>query len=222
MTDEQRPERLEIDGWPFRVQKPGSKPVSEAVLLLLHGHLGDENVMWILTNPLPKSYWMLAPRAPVPTGKDAYSWHEIGQTWPGLDHYQKLARELIGRVDQWKNQADISFDDLYLMGFSQGAVMAYALAILYPQRVKKVAALASFLPREWEGELKSKHLKHQSFFVAHGTKDTIIPIEKARRAASTLKEKGAEVTFCDAETGHKLSANCFNGLGDFFGNSTVR
>jgi hypothetical protein len=36
------------------------------------------------------------------------------------------------------------------------------------------------------------------------------------KAAKWLKENGANITFCKAEIGHKLSADCLKGLGKFF------
>ena len=96
--------------------------------------------------------------------------------------------------------------------------MAYALAILHPDRINRIAAIASFMPQSWKSELDQYMLKDKRFFIAHGTQDEIVPLEKARKASQWLQEKGAAVTFCTAETGHKISANCFDGLGNFFQN----
>ena len=185
-------------------------------MLLLHGHLGNENAMWILTKPIPNSYTLIAPRAPVKTGKDQYSWHEISPQWPGLEKYTDLTNKLLTRVDGWLREQNLNFQHFDVMGFSQGALMAYALAILHPHRISKVAALAGFIPQSWVEKLDKRSLLRKSFFVAHGKQDDIIPINKAYQAADWLEDNGAQVTFCAADIGHKLSANCFNGLGNFF------
>lgn len=217
MTEDKQPQKIKLDGWPFRIKKPSTVPDQTRVLLLLHGHLGNENVMWILTNPLPDDYIMLAPRAPVKTGKDQYSWHEIKTGWPDIETYQGLIDSLLSRVNAWLEDNRLEFEKFDVMGFSQGAAMAYAMAILYPDKVGRVAAIAGFIPKSWEEHLQQASLEGKDFFVAHGTQDEIVPITKAQQAARWLKENNAQVTFCEADTGHKLSANCFNGLGDFFG-----
>lgn len=217
MSNNSLPEKTEIDGWPFRIQYPSYVPDEYRVMLLLHGHLGNENAMWILTKPLSKDYFLLAPRAPVATGEEQYSWHEIEPQWPSMQTYEALAKQLLARTDHWLGEQDIDSYQYDVMGFSQGAVMAYALAILYPDRIGKVAALAGFIPRIWRDQLDSVSLADKAFFVAHGTQDDIIPIEKAHQTATWLEQKGAQISFCKADIGHKLSANCFNGLGEFFG-----
>lgn len=216
MTDNNRPEKIDLDGWPFRIKKPANVTKHTRVLLLLHGHLGNENVMWILTNPLPEDYIMLAPRAPVKTGQDQYSWHEIKPQWPGIETYQDLIDSLLSRVNTWLEDNQLDIEKFDLMGFSQGAAMAYAMAILYPQKVGKIAAIAGFIPKSWKEHLEQASLEGKKFFVAHGTQDNIVPLKKAQQAARWLKENNAHVTFCEADTGHKISANCFKGLGNFF------
>ena len=218
MAENNPPELIDIDGWHFRVKQPSLETDSPRVMLLLHGHRGNENVMWILTNPLPDSYIMIAPRAPVQTGDDQYSWHEICPQWPGIETYRELAEQLLARITKWMEDNRIAVDKLDVMGFSQGATMAYALALTHPEKIGKIAALAGLIPESWKDQLDRDALQDRPIFIAHGTQDDIIPIEKSRKAAGWLKEKGAQVTFCEADTGHKLSANCFNGLGEFFEN----
>jgi len=216
MSNYSQPEKTEIDGWSFRIQYPSYVADQNRVLLLLHGHLGNENAMWILTKPLSKDYFLLAPRAPIKTGEDQYSWHEIGPQWPNIQTYKAMAQQLIVRVDHWLGVQNIDNYQFDVMGFSQGAVMAYALAILFPDRIGKVAALAGLIPQVWQDQLDLNSLACKTFFIAHGTQDDIIPIEKAYQAAAWLEQQGAQITFCKADIGHKLSANCFNGLGEFF------
>ena len=217
MIENEDPDLIEIKGWPFRVKQAEKPEGPVRVLLLLHGFLGNENVMWIFTKSIPKTFDILAPRAPIKLGPDQYSWHPIEPQWPGLNQtYHPLAVELLDRADQWVSDNNLAVEQYDLMGFSQGAVMAYGLSFLFPERIRKVAALAGFIPQSWLPELNNISLTKQSYFIAHGTQDVTVPFEKAQRAAGLLKEKGADVTFCEADTGHKFGANCFNGLHAFF------
>jgi phospholipase/carboxylesterase len=216
MTDERQPERINIDDWPFMVKHPQNINENTRLMLLLHGHLGNEKVMWILTKPVPDNYILLSPRAPIKMGPDQYSWHEIEPQWPSLDTYQELTTKLLSHVSKYLQQNQIQINQYDLMGFSQGAVLSYALAILHPQKVGSVAAVAGFLPQTWKNHLNKEILQDKAFFIAHGSQDDIVPIEKAEKASEWLKEMGARVNFCAAETGHKLSSNCFKGLGEFF------
>lgn len=216
MAERQSPERVIIDGWTFRVSQAEFDVQPQRILLLLHGYLGNENAMWILTNPISRSYTMLAPRAPVRMGPDQFSWHAIDSQWPDLTTYQDLGEQVFKRVDDWAVANDQIVDKIDVMGFSQGAVLAYSLCLNFPERLNKVAALAGFIPSPWQKLEPDPKLAHIEFFIAHGTRDDVVPISKAREASSWLAQHGASVTACEAETGHKLSANCFSGLGRFF------
>ncbi len=80
-------------------------------------------------------------------GPNQYSWHAIGSQWPDLENtYQALCAQLITRVERWIDQKNMNIKQFDVIGFSQGAVMAYALSFLFPERVNKVAALAGFVP----------------------------------------------------------------------------
>lgn len=217
MTEKNEPKLTKIQDWSFRI-KPAEQPANPArILLLLHGYLGNENVAWILTKSITKIYTILAPRAPIKLGPEQYSWHPIEPQWPGLyTTYKKLAQTMLDRVDQWVSEQHLTVESIDVMGFSQGAVMAYGLSFLFPERIKKVAALAGFIPQSWQSDLADISLRAQSYFIAHGIQDETVPFEKAEQAAEFLKEKGAAVTFCKTNTGHKFGANCFSGLGQFF------
>ena len=217
MQNNHEPTKIIINGWTFRFKRPQDVNINQQrVLLLLHGHLGNENVMWILTNPIPRDFYILAPRAPIELGDNQYSWHNVTPVWPDLDHYQHLIVELLSRVSAWQADSGLSIERYDLMGFSQGAVLAYALAILHPNKINKVAALAGFIPQSWQNKLTVGSLKGINFFISHGKRDQIVPINKGYTAVQLLQNAGAQVTFCEAETGHKLSAKCFNELGKFF------
>jgi predicted esterase len=59
-------------------------------------------------------------------------------------------------------------------------------------------------------------LEGKPFFVAHGTKDEMVTIERARASIELLEQAGANVTYCEDEVGHKVSVTCLRSLKKFF------
>jgi phospholipase/carboxylesterase len=59
-------------------------------------------------------------------------------------------------------------------------------------------------------------LEGKPFFVTHGTKDEMVPIERARASIEILERAGAQVTYCEDNVGHKVSATCLRSLKEFF------
>jgi predicted esterase len=41
-------------------------------------------------------------------------------------------------------------------------------------------------------------------------------VERARESIAILERAGANVTYCEDEVGHKVSANCLRALKEFF------
>ena len=101
------------------------------------------------------------------------------------------------------------------MGFSQGAAMAYALAAYYPQMVKRLVALAGFLPPDETMPGRYTALQGKKIYIAHGTQDDTVPVAMAQECKKTLESVGADVTYCESDVVHKLSAPCLKGLESF-------
>ena len=103
---------------------------------------------------------------------------------------------------------------MHLLGFSQGAALACAYALLNPGRVATLAGLAGFLPEAAAELAADGGLAGLPVFLAHGTQDAMVPVALARKSAAILEQAGARVTYCEDDVGHKLSANCFRGFGE--------
>lgn len=117
-------------------------------------------------------------------------------------------------LESQSTEAGIPDLPMALVGFSQGAAFALTLTALYPEKVNLLAMLAGFLPQEVPPELASNFTEKQ-VYVAHGRSDKAVPIQEAHRLVDFLKSSGASVTYCESNTGHKLSASCFKGLAEF-------
>jgi phospholipase/carboxylesterase len=98
------------------------------------------------------------------------------------------------------------------MGFSQGGAMTNLIGIRHPHRVHKMGVLAGFVPAGLENLIQQKPLAGKNIFVAHGTQDQMIPLDRARASMALLEQAGAQITYCEDEVGHKLSSNCLRAL----------
>ena len=214
-------ELITFNNWTLRF-KP-SRTLSETegkkrLLLLIHGWTGDENSMWVFTKDFPPDYWMIAPRAPHPAQLGGYSWRPpqpetFGR--PSLETLKPAADELLSFVDAYSSMVRVDAEQFDVIGFSQGAAMSNVLALLYPQRIRKAGILAGFVPSGLEETIAARPLAGKPFFVAHGTQDEMVPIDRARASIELLEQAGAQVTYCEDEVGHKVSAGCLRALKEF-------
>jgi phospholipase/carboxylesterase len=207
--------KIVIDHWVMRLHRPdGAGPFP--VLLLLHGWTGDEDSMWVFTPRLPKNALIIAPRGLYKTRDVGYGWHpELSKPWPWVEDFCPSVEKLLLAISD-RNFPDGDFSNLHLLGFSQGAALAFSMAIMVPERIASLAGLSGFLPDGASAWLGSERVKGLPIFIAHGSEDDRVPIDKARMSVGLLEKAGAKVTYCEDNVGHKLSAKCFRGLEAFY------
>lgn len=208
-------ELIEFNGWTLRVRKPEN---ATRLLVMLHGWTGDENSMWVFTHGFPAQYCILAPRAPHPADPSGFSWRPSEAATfgrPTLPLLQPAAEALIQLVDAYAASAGIEADTFDVIGFSQGGAMTGVLGLLYPQQIRKMGVLAGFVPHGSDEMIAQKPLAGKNVFVAHGTQDTMVTIDRARESVDLLGRAGATVTYCEDNVGHKLSMNCLRALEEY-------
>lgn len=205
----------QLDGWTYRLRPASLRPAR--LLVMLHGWTGDENSMGLFADSMPEQYAVLLPRGPYPAPGSGYSWRELlPRAWglPTLDELRPSAEAVAAFLDNWSAVSGVDASTFDVAGFSQGAAMAYSLAMLFPARVGRVAALSGFLPDGSEVRLAA--LEEKPIFLAHGQTDELIPVERARQAHVLLERAGARVTLCESDGGHKVGKECLKGMVSFF------
>jgi phospholipase/carboxylesterase len=219
MPDPNNTSLISFKNWPLRIRE--STHPSPRLMLLIHGLTGDENSMWVFARNLPSHYWMVAPRAPHLSQMEqgGYSWRSglsEAEDRPSLEQLKPAAEALVRLVDEYAASAGLNASVFDVMGFSQGAAMCNLLAFLYPQRIRKVGILAGFMPGGLEEIISQRPLEGKPFFVAHGTNDEMVTVDRARASIELLEQAGAQVTYCEDAVGHKVSATCLRALQNFF------
>ncbi len=202
--------------WTMRVRE--SQSATPRLLVLLHGWTGDENSMWIFARRLSLDFWLMAPRAPHSAQPSGFSWRPnraLTDGRPSLEMLLPAAEGLIRLIDEYAASVKLDASQFDLMGFSQGGAMVNVVGLLHPHRVRKMGVLAGFMPSGLDEIVSQKPLADKNVFVAHGTQDELVPIDRARASIELLEQAGARVTYCEDEVGHKLSANCLSALENY-------
>lgn len=204
--------------WVFRVRQPANPPAGR-VIVLIHGWTGDENSMEIFASSLPDNCLQIYPRGPIHSTEGGFGWVSARDgSFPNLERFKAVCARFMDALDEQLSSHAAPKGPMDLVGFSQGAAMCYALALLFPQRFQRIAALSGFMP-DLPKNFEFGDAKNHDFFIAHGSRDETIPVELARRSVAVLNEAGLKVDYCESEAGHKLAAQCFKRLRNFLSNS---
>ncbi len=217
MREHDQIQTLRLGDWIVNQHLPsGSGPFP--VIVLLHGWTGDENAMRVFSSRMPIGAVLLFPRGIYPSPLGGYGWHPHStKVWPSIDDFRPALDALMELLTP-DHFPHADFSRLHLVGFSQGAALVYTLALLQADRVTSFAGLSGFLPDKADALELGDGLRGKPGFIAHGDQDDIVPVDRARKAVELFQKAGAQVTYCEDEVGHRLSANCFRGLEAFFAN----
>ena len=113
---------------------------------------------------------------------------------------------LEGFLDDALKIHPIDPDRIVVLGFSQGGVMAYDLALGRPDRFKGLVALSSWLPEAVVQGLRPNPARAAlPTLVIHGTRDPMIAIDNARKAKTQLETLGIQVAWGEYEMGHEIN-----------------
>lgn len=192
---------------PYRSRLYNSNTPSPAVVLV-HGWLGNEDVMWVFESSLPQAVSIFSPRAPLAV-EGGYGWFSKENDQDSFNAGVNALREFVMRLP-----AVYAIDParVALVGFSQGAAVSSALMLSAPELIHGLAMLAGFLPgpaRDWA---RPEALKGKAVFIAHGAEDDTMPVVEAARARDALALAGADVTYGEYPVGHKMSTAALRAL----------
>lgn len=200
------------------VREPKIKQEKNPLLLLLHGYGSNEEDLFSFAAQLPDEYFIVSARAP-------YSLPPYGNAWYAItfdsdmnkfsDDKQAIeSRDLIVKfIDELIEAYPIDKDSITLVGFSQGAILSYAVALTYPKKISRVLALSGYLNTDIVGKsLHAEDVSKVRFFISHGVVDQVIPIEWARKAPEFLKNLGIDVEYHEYNSGHGVAPQNFYDL----------
>ena len=197
---------VEEAGLVHRVLQPSGEGPHPTVVML-HGRAGDEDVMWVFAQTVPKDWLLVAPRAIKADPDGGYSWHPRHEDeWPPLNHFDEAVSAVTRFIYALPQLYNADPDNVYLMGFSQGAATAYATALQQPELVQGIAGLVGFVPTEADAVLATEPLDGLPILMAVGKEDERIPYAISQASAQTLRNAGAELKYYEYDTGHKLNA----------------
>jgi phospholipase/carboxylesterase len=199
----------------YLIQEPKVKHDKNPLLLLLHGYGSNEEDLFSFAPELPDDSYVISVRAPYdlqPYGHAWYAIHFDADENKFSDNEQaKESVELIAHfIDEIVKKYPIDESNIALIGFSQGAILSYATALTYPEKVTKVVALSGYLNQEIIPEvLDTKAISHLKFFISHGSADQVIPVDWARKAKPALEKLGLETVYQEYPIGHGVSPKNF-------------
>ncbi|MCX6178322.1 MAG: phospholipase [Chlorobiales bacterium] len=187
-----------------------AKPEHAPLVIMLHGYGSNEKDLIQIAPALRPEFRYISARAPKTMDFGMYGWFPIDFTHSGItvdySAAQKALQQLIDFTGEIIREYRPAGDKVYLMGFSQGAVMSYLMAFNAPELLHGVIALSGQLPETSQPLATAEHsLRKLPFLVMHGIYDDVLPIAKGRAADEWLQKHVDDLTYREYPVAHQIS-----------------
>ncbi len=179
------------------------------LLLLLHGVGSNERDLFALAPQLDPRFVVLSARAPNTRAPGSYAWFEVTFTpqGPVINPAQAEAsrQTLLGFIDEAVAAYGADPRRVYLMGFSQGAIMSASVALTEPERVAGAVLMSGrILPEIRPLIAAPERLAGLPVLLIHGVQDAVLPIHHGRASRELLSSLPVALTSSEYQMGHEV------------------
>jgi phospholipase/carboxylesterase len=194
----------------YLVRQPKIKTEKTPLVILMHGVGSNEENMFSFADALPENFLVVSARGPLTLRPNGYAWFQA-QIMPDRsiineEQAENSRKEIIQFIDDLKNVEDFDEEQVYLMGFSQGGIMSYSVALTEPEKIKGIAVMSGRLLSEVKPLIVSdERLKKLNIFVSHGTHDSVLKFGYATEAVDYLHSKGLQPDFHQYPEDHTIN-----------------
>ncbi|WP_158977730.1 alpha/beta hydrolase [Cellulophaga sp. L1A9] len=199
----------------YHIIRPSSIDKNAPVLFMLHGYGSNEEDLFSFAAELPEEYFIISVRAPYPLQPSGNAWYAINfdaEKGKWSDDVQAIeSRDKIASfITEACEAYELNTNNVNLLGFSQGTILSYAVALSYPEKISRVIALSGYIN---ENILKEGYEKNDfsslKIYASHGSVDQVIPVDWASKAPKFLDKLGVENTYEEFPVGHGVAPQNF-------------
>ena len=205
----------------YLIQQPNEIQEKNPLIILIHGYGSNEEDLFSFAPELPKNAFIVSVQAPYQVPPYGFAWYAISFD-ADMNKFSDDAQAIKSRdllvefIDELCAKYPIDQKDVNLIGFSQGAILSYALAVTYPEKVNKVVALSGYFNADiMQPKADLSVYNHLKIFGSHGTVDQVIPVEWARKSADLLKPYAISFQYKEYPVGHGVAPQNFYDLKAF-------
>lgn len=191
--------------------KSGKAPV----IFLFHGYGSNEEDLFSFAPELPDSLCVISARAPYSLQPFGFAWYSINfdasyGKWSDVAQATESRGVILKFIEEACEAYQLDTHNISLLGFSQGTVLGYAVALSYPERFRNLIALSGYIDEKLlvKGYQAKDHSTLQ-VYASHGQMDMVIPPEWAQKAPAFLAQLGVPHQYEEFPSGHGVSPGNF-------------
>jgi phospholipase/carboxylesterase len=198
-----------------------SKGEATGALVLFHGRGTGEHDLFPLLDMLDPERRLLGvtPRGPLSIPPGGAHWYVVRRVgFPDPSTFSPTFETVCSWLDALEGEMGIPPERIFLGGFSQGAVMAYALTLARDRpRYAGLLAFSGFVPTVEGLELDLTKVSGLPVAIGHGAYDPVISVDFSRAARSMFEDAGAELVYREYPLPHTIDPDFLTELAEWLG-----
>ncbi len=189
--------------------------VSPPVIFLFHGYGSNEEDLFSFAPELPEKFCVISARAPHAMEPFGHAWYSINfdaayGKWTDVEQAKVSRDKILSFIDEACDAYHLDKNNITLLGFSQGTVLSYAIALSFPEKIKNLIALSGYIDEKiLIPDYQEKNHSSLNVYASHGQVDMVIPPEWAQRAPVLMKSLGITHSYEEFPVGHGVSPQNF-------------
>jgi len=203
------------------ITRPSTLKENAPLLIMSHGYGSDENDLFSFASELPEELFIISLRAPYQMQPYGNAWYAINfdavqGKWSDDEQAKVSVAKIADFIDYACQTYPINPDNVTLLGFSQGTILSYAVALSYPKKVKNIVALSGYINEDiLPDRIDDQDVSHLNFFCSHGSVDQVIPADWARKAPEFLSTLNINHVYKEYPVGHGVAPQNFYDFKDW-------
>ena len=191
------------------------------LLLLLHGLGADENDLFGLAPYLDERFFIASPCAPFALPYGGFAWFELviqpNNIGFSVKEFEQSREMILKFVDELIAEYNLDAENVYLCGFSQGAIMSLSCLMSKPKKFAGVAAMSGrAMPEMLPDQKDYAALKDFPILVTHGIYDQVLPIENGRATEEILSRLPVDLEYKEYPMAHEISPESLQDVTGWF------
>jgi phospholipase/carboxylesterase len=197
----------------YRVREGENNASKKPAIILIHGYGSHADDLFSFAPYFAKNLTIIALQAPLALGPNSFAWYPLqidssGEITSDVKTAWEAVKLIVNTLDELVEKHQLNPNDISLLGFSQGAILSWAIAYHHSEKIRRIVALSGMVHQS----IDTREAPKFSAYASHGIYDEVIPISQSRNTILPLSKKHKSITYLEFEDGHSVSQKNFTQL----------
>ena len=195
----------------FHLVQKSNREDKSPLIVLLHGYGSNEKDLFSFKEFLPNDATIVSFRAPLELFQNMYAWYQIyfENNVKSFDEKSALSSKnlIIDKIKQISKEYNCDDERITLIGFSQGAILGFSVALMKNNLIKNLVALSGYVE---EKIIDFSSMSFPNIYISHGINDDVIPHLDSKKTLQILNKNKINYDYYEFNQGHGVNMDNLN------------